>query len=59
MDTMNKCFVAVMGDNLVIGRIPHPLAKEDALNLAAWLVALAAEDVDRDFTPLLKAVLNT
>lgn len=57
IDTSNKCFVGVHGDNLTIMRPPQGLiSKPDALLLAAWLVALA--DDDGQFPAVLEAVQN-
>lgn len=42
MDTANKFLVGSNGDKLVIQNTPRgPISKDDALVLAAWLVALA------------------
>ena len=55
MDTANKFMVGVRGDEIIILKpITGPLTKEQALNLAAHLVALA--DDDGKFTELLSAV---
>ncbi len=56
----NKWLVGVQGDQIVMG-LPMRAArmsKEDALLLAAWLVALASTNVERDFEPILNSVLN-
>lgn len=61
METMNKFLVGVQGEHIVVG-LPMSAArmsKEDALLLAAWLVAMATEDPKKDFTPVLHAVLRT
>jgi hypothetical protein len=42
---MNKYFVSVKGDNIVILLPPRNLTKEDALNLIAWIIVLA--NIDR------------
>jgi predicted phage-related endonuclease len=60
INTMNKFFVAVRGDDtLVIAKLrpDYLLTRANALNLAAWLVALA--DHDDEFPALLRAVQNT
>jgi len=58
MDTANKFFVGMQGDDIVFVKpVPQRLAPEDALNLAAWIVALA--NVDGTFKTLLDEVLNT
>lgn len=38
--------------------VPQALSEEQALRLAAWLVALAADSED-EFLAILEAVLNT
>lgn len=58
IDTLNRSLVGVRGDRVVIGRFRAELSKAEALNLAAWLVALA-EDEDHAFGPVLEAVRNT
>lgn len=63
MALVNKYRVAVNGDNIVILRpIPQPqrLTKAEALELAAWLVALA-DDSERhsEFSGLLDIVVNS
>lgn len=59
VEVMNKHLVASQGDFLRIMRMPAYgiISKEDALNLAAWLVAMA--DDNDEFPELLKAVQNT
>ena len=49
--------VAVKGDQIVLLRPMAVLTKEQALQLAAWLVALS--DKEDEFPALLDAVLNT
>ena len=57
MDTRNKFGVGTQGNMIVILTNPGPvLNKEEALNLAAWLVAMA-DDEDR-FEILLNKVSN-
>ena len=57
---INKFFVGVIGDDISILRpIPNRLSTEDALNLAAHLVVLAADDPDKDWLPVLKEVLES
>jgi hypothetical protein len=56
----NKWLVGIQGDDIVIG-LPMRVArlnKQDALLLAAWLVAMASSNVEEDFEPILNAVLN-
>lgn len=60
METFNKFGVALGSDGLVILLPPPrggPLSNDDALNLAAWLVALA--DRDGKFGALLKEIQNS
>jgi hypothetical protein len=63
IDTANRFMVGVFRDDLVFLRpVPQKLSKDDALNLAAWIVALADDsggDDDGDFQALLKAIRNT
>lgn len=53
--TFNACMVGVQGDCVVMLRPPQPgalLSKEQALQLAAWIVCLAdmpAEDEDPEY----------
>ncbi len=56
----NKWLVGAQGDQIVVG-LPMRAAwmsREDALLLAAWLVALASRS-DDDFTKILNEVQNT
>ena len=58
IDTMNKFMVAVRGEQVLLLRPPlAPMTKADALNLAAWLVAIA--DDEDTFDAVLAAVKNT
>lgn len=58
MDTENKFMVGVQGDFIrVLKPVPPMLTKAQALNLAAYLVALANDD--GSFDAVLVAVLNT
>ncbi len=63
IDTMNKFFVGVQGDNVVFLRpIPQKISKADALLLAAWIVALADDspsEADEEFKAVLDAVKAT
>jgi hypothetical protein len=57
----NKFIVGVQGDQIVVG-LPMRTArmsKEDALLLAAWLVALSTDDWDEYFMPILEDVLDS
>ena len=58
LETGNKYMVGVSGGRIVMLRPPRgSFSNEDALNLAAWLVALA--DLDGKFPAILEAVQNT
>jgi hypothetical protein len=59
-DTSNKFLVGSNGESVVIQFIPHPpaLSRADALNLAAWLVAMA-DPSGEEFDEVLRRVLNT
>ena len=57
----NKWLVGVQGEQIVVG-LPMRAArmsKEDALLLAAWLVAMATPNPEKDFAPILVEVLDT
>ncbi len=59
MDTLNKHYVGVQGDNIVIMLPPPgPISKADALVFAAWIVTLADDD-ETGFPKALEAVRNT
>ena len=56
----NKSLVGVAADGIAILRIRDRLSKEDALNLAAWIVALADDSDDNiTFMRLLERVQGT
>lgn len=58
----NRFLVGAQDGRIVILNTPAPcpLSRRDALNLAAWLVALASESPGhRDFLALLDAVERT
>lgn len=54
----NRFFVGGQGEVVVIGCQLGRLTKDDALNLAAWLVAIT-DPTQAEFAPLLKAILST
>lgn len=59
VDTFNRFLVGSHGEEVVmLVRVPQRLAREDALNLAAWLVAITDPAGD-DFRAVLDAVLAT
>jgi class 3 adenylate cyclase len=56
----NKFAVGLQGDNvMVMFPVPQRLAKADALNLAAWIVVLAAAEDEEEWEKMLEAVRNT
>lgn len=58
-DTANRFMVGGLGDGFIIMRPPTgKLTKAEALNLAAYLVALAEEDAG-EFQQVLDAVQGT
>ena len=57
IDTSNDSMVGVQGKLITILRLRSVMTTEEALRLAAWLVALA--DREDKFPALLKAVRNT
>lgn len=59
IETLNQFIVAANGDCIVVMHPPNtPLTKEEALNLAAYLVALADPTHER-FAKVLKAIEST
>lgn len=56
IDTTNRYCVSMLGDDIVIRFPVRQLRREEALNLAAWLVAMA-DDKD-EFAAILAAVQN-
>lgn len=49
IDTTNKFLVGVMGDGIVFLRpVPRTLTRDDALLLAAYLVAMVCDDARWD-----------
>lgn len=61
MNTENKYLVGSLGGQIVVGLAMRTarMSKEDTLLYAAWLVALATSDPEKDFTPILNEVMNT
>jgi len=57
MDTLNKFLVGCSRDEIIIRAYLQVLSRDDALNLAAWLVTIA--DREGKFNELLEAVQNT
>lgn len=59
IDPANKFLVAVRGGRMVILNPPRgPIHESDALNLAAWLVAVSMQGRE-EFLRVLDAVENT
>lgn len=54
----NKFFVGCSGDDLTIMAWMKKLSKEDAINLAAWLVALSGTSKEK-FAAKVDEVNNT
>ena len=63
VDTSNKFMVGIGEEDVVFMKpLPPRIPKSDALNLAAYIVALADPDTgneDGEFDKLLTAILNT
>jgi hypothetical protein len=58
-DTSNKFFVGSNGTHIVtIKPVPQAMTREEALNLAAWIVAIA-DPGREEFDGLHQAVCNT
>lgn len=59
IDTTNKFMVAAQGGSVRILRMPvAPLTRDEALMLAAWLVAMSMKSL-ADFELAYEAVCNT
>ncbi len=56
--SLNKYLVGLQGDRIRVMMFlaTSSMSKEDALNLAGWLVTLAADDPEKEFFPLLKEI---
>lgn len=58
-DTSNKFAVGVKGDGriwiILVHRLIEPISKDDALNLAAWLVALTDPE-GKEFGKILEVI---
>lgn len=58
IDSMNKFLVGGAGDDIIFFRpLPQRLRPEDALLLAAWIVAIVGDE--DEFLRVLHAVQNT
>lgn len=56
----NKFFVGIMGENkdvVTLLPVPSKMTKEQALNLAGWIVALASDM--EEFAEVYREVCNT
>lgn len=53
----NESIVALQGENVIIMNPRTVMTREQALNLAAWIVAIA--DREGEFNDTLRQVLNT
>lgn len=59
VNTVNEFLVGIRGGDIIIGLPPlRPITKDEALRLAAWLVAVADPTGD-DFDKVRRAVLST
>lgn len=59
IDTTNKMLLGAIGPNFVISKPPSiEMSKDEAINLAAWIVAMA-DPTREQFDPLLSAILET
>ena len=55
---MNECLVGIMAGDIVIQRPKVRMTKDEALNLAAWIVALADPSGEK-WDKVLEEVLET
>lgn len=57
IDTTNKFLVSRKGNDIVFRRtVPPRISRIDAVNLAAWIVAMCPRE---NFTAILDAIQNT
>ncbi len=56
--TENKYLIGVLGDQIVVGLAMRTarMSRQDALEYAAWLVAMSTIDPEKDFLPILKEI---
>jgi hypothetical protein len=59
IEVANKFGVGGFDHKIVVTLRLHPLLPDEALNLAAWLVALAEPDATNTFAEVLEAVRST
>jgi hypothetical protein len=54
----NKFMVGAQGNDIVVGLASRTarMSKEDALELAAWLVSMASTDIGKEFIPKLAEI---
>lgn len=57
IDTTNKCLVSSTGSQIKLLREPGMMSHDDAILLAAWLVAMAYNSTHK-FEVVLEAVKN-
>jgi hypothetical protein len=58
IDATNKFMVGMNGDSIVVVNFERRMSKKDALNLAAWIVALA-DPMETEFVHVFRKVLET
>ena len=59
IETLNKFMVGVIGPDVIVGKfVGGRLSPQDALLLAAYLVAMAEIQTEQKFDEVLKAVQN-
>lgn len=56
MEISNKFFVGKMGENVTFPRLFKILSEDDAINLAAWIVALTDKE---KFEKLYEEIIKT
>lgn len=54
----NEFLVGAMGETVTLLLPRRNMTREEAIGLAAWLVAMAGSDI-QSFAPILEAVMNT
>lgn len=59
IDTSNKFLVTTIGNHFLMRLSPARISADDALLLAAWLVAMAEPYASHKFADVLTAVQNT
>ena len=59
IDTTNKFFVGAHGDTIMSLILQREFTREEALNLAAYLVAIAETQAGPSFSEVLRAIEHT